>query len=93
MWSSSGIFSPDVYLTDTFLHMESVIKDIGGEQCADRVRGAFSEMENMMYAGRGEELGDLVNHCTPVNVTSDLSNAAFIQRQIEFFNQYFNIYQ
>lgn len=93
MWSSSGIFSPDVYLTDTFLHMESVIKDIGGDQCADRVRGAFDEMENMIYGGRGEELGDMMHHCTAVNVTSDLSVASFIQNQIEFFNQYFNIYQ
>lgn len=93
VWSSSGIFSPDVYLTDTFLHMESVIKEIGGDQCADRVRDAFDEMENMIYGGRGEELGDIMNHCTAVNVTSDLSVASFIQNQIEFFNQYFNIYQ
>lgn len=84
---------PDVYLTDTFLHMESVIKDIGGDQCADRVRGAFDEMENMIYGGRGEELGDMMHHCTAVNVTSDLSVARFINQQIEFFNQYFNIYQ
>lgn len=73
--------------------MENVIKDIGGDTCADRVRGAFDEMESMIYGGRGEELGDMMNHCGAVNVTSDLSVAAFIQHQIEFFNQYFNIYQ
>lgn len=73
--------------------MESVIKDLGGEACGDRVRDAFSEMESMIYQGRGEELGELMNHCGPVNVTSDLSTAAFIQHQIEFFNQYFNVYQ
>lgn len=82
-----------MYITDTFLHMESVIKDIGGEQCADRVRSAFDEMDNMIYAGQGEELGDMLNHCYPVNVTSDLTVASFIENQIEFFNQYFNIYQ
>jgi hypothetical protein len=92
VWSSSGIFSPDIYLTDTFLHMEDVIKDIGGEECADRVRDVFDEMDNLIYGGRGEELGDLMNHCGPVNVTSDLSVAAFIQHQIEFFNQYFNVH-
>lgn len=73
--------------------MESVIKDIGGETCADRVRGAFNEMENMIYGGRGEELGDILHHCSAVNVTSDLSVASFIQNQIEFFNQYFNVHQ
>lgn len=73
--------------------MESVIKEIGGEECGDRVRDVFDQMDDMIYGGRGEELGDLMNHCGPVNVTSDLSVAAFIQHQIEFFNQWFNVHQ
>lgn len=93
MWSSSGIFSPEVYISDTFLHLERVIKGLGGDQCADRVRDAFDEMDNMIYGGRGQELGDILNHCNAVNVTSDLSVASFIQNQIEFFDQYLNIYQ
>ncbi|KAJ6632713.1 Dipeptidyl peptidase 2 [Pseudolycoriella hygida] len=92
VWSSSGIFAPGVYVSDTYAYLEDVIKDIGGDECADRVRGAFDEMENMIYGGRGEELGEIMNHCTPVNVTSDLSVASFVKNQIDFFTQYLNIY-
>jgi len=90
VWSSSGIFSPGIYITDTFLHMESVIRDIGGEQCADRIASVFNEMNTLIYSEEGEELGNIMHHCTAVNVTSDLSLGAFIQNQIDFFTLHFN---
>lgn len=93
VWASSGAFWSEMYLTDTFMHMESVIANIGGETCANQVKAAFDEMEDMIYAGQGEELGDILNQCGPVNVTSDLSVASFYQGHIEFFRTYLNVYQ
>lgn len=75
------------------MHLESVIADVGGEQCAGRVRDLFDQMDDMIYGGQGNELGDALHHCTPVNVTSDLSVAAFVENQIEFIHQFLNVYQ
>lgn len=93
VWSSSGIFVPAVYLADTFMHTENVIRSIGGETCSNQMAEAFDEMEDMIFAGQGEELQDIFNLCAPVNVTSDMNVAAFYQGQIELINYYINIYQ
>lgn len=93
VWSSSGIFSHVVYLNDTSMHLESVIRNIGGEQCANQIRNAFIEIENLIDAGRGEELGEAMNLCVPFSETTVQSVASLHRGLFELFHEYINIYQ
>jgi serine protease 16 len=92
VWSSSGVFSSDIFTEAPYIHLSDVIER-AEPQCVDRVREAFDMIEEHIANGDGEYLQDIFYLCSPVDTESYLDVASFYENQLAFIIDFYTNYQ
>lgn len=93
VWSTSGIFEIDPFITSQLDLLYDVLLVAGDEVCRGRIQNAFAVLDYLIENHNGEYIQERLNLCSPVDTTYASDISSFYESLFDAIVEYISYHQ